>query len=268
MSTRIRSYKDYFLEAREKYKGNKPDVNFFYKKGVMEIDPSTFSHKYMDDINTLSEIVNSYFDKRNPTDNPKLIKYENFSKIRKYVKSISEIIVPYFEQNLYGCHLYVDKVYTWRNVHHEVKEDSWLWHFDNNPNEIHKIIIYLNDVDKSNAPFQYLMNQDGFGKVIRGTRQGMDEWKKTPSRISDQEINNLKSNGYQKNSMIGKKGLLTIFNNNLIHRATIPEVNKYRDVVVIRVKPTINKIEYIDEKYTTSWETSGVVNQNPNIIGD
>ena len=27
------------------------------------------------------------------------------------------------------------------------------------------------------------------------------------------------------------------------------------------------EIQYVDKKYTTSWETSGVVNKNPNIIG-
>lgn len=268
MSTQLRSYKDYLLKAREEYAGEKPDIDFFYNKGVMEINPSTFSEDYMNNINILSEIVNSYFSGKNPTDNPKLIKHENFSEIEKYIKSISEIVVPYFEQNLYGCHLYVDKVYTWRNIHHQRQEDSWLWHFDNNPNEIYKIMIYLTDVDKNNAPFQYLMNQDGFGKVMTGTRQGMDEWNTTPSRISNEEVNNLNESGYKTNSMIGRKGLITIFNNNLIHRATIPEVGTYRDVVVIRVKPTIKKIEYVNEGYTTSWETTGVVNKNPNIIGD
>lgn len=268
MSTPIRSYRDYLLKARKKYIGEKPDIDFFYNKGVMEINPSTFSEDYMKNINVLSEIVKSYFDNKNLTDNPKLIKYKNFSEIKEYVKNISEIIVPYFEQNLYGCHLYVDKVYTWRSIHHQKQEDSWLWHFDNNPNEIHKIIIYLNNVDEHNAPFQYIVDDNGFGKVERGTRQGLDEWIKIPSRISIAEINNLCTRGYKKKSMVGKKGLLTLFNNNLIHRATIPEVNRYRDVIVIRIKPTINKIKYVDERYTTSWETSGVVNQNPNIIGD
>ena len=268
MSTQLRSYKDYFLESRKHYVGNKPDLDFFYRKGVMELDISQFGDAYMGNIQVLSKIVDEYFSKRKPTDNPKLIKYEKFDYIKPYINNISSIVVPYLEENLYGCNLYVDKVYTWRNVEHNQKEDSWIWHFDNNPNEIYKVMIYLSDVDEHKSPFQYLVDDDGFGKVIKGTRQGMDQWKTILSRLSDNEIKNFVETGYKVNSMVGKKGSATIFNNNLVHRATTPEKNNHRDVVVLRVKPTIKKIKCVDEKYTTSWETSGVVNQNPSIIGD
>ena len=43
-------------------------------------------------------------------------------------------------------------------------------------------------------------------------------------------------------------------------------IKGYRDVVNIRVKPTINKINYIDGNYTSSFEKSGVVSPNPNEI--
>ena len=267
MPTQIRSYKDYLIEARKNYHLNKPDLDFFYKKGVMELDISKFSDVYIQNIKVISDIVGEYFNKRKPTDNPKLIKYEDFDNIKSYISNISNILIPYLERNLYGCNLYVDKVYTWRNVKHDRKEDSWLWHFDNNPNEIYKIMIYLSDVDEYKSPFQYLVDGKGFGKVIKGTRQGMDKWIKSLSRISKDEINNYIKEGCIVKSMLGGKGSATIFNNNIIHRATIPDVNNYRDAIVIRVKPTINKLEYVNNKYTTSWETSGVVNKNPNIIG-
>ena len=268
MSTQLRSYKDYFIESRNNYVGKKPDLDYFYKKGILNLDTTNFPKLYSENIEELSKIVGEYFSKTTPTDNPKLIKYEEFNKIITQVSNISDIIVPYLEDNLYGCHLYVDKVYAWRNVSHNILEDSWLWHFDNNPNEIYKVMIYLSNVNTRNSPFQYLSNNKGFGKVIESTRCGIDKWKTIGSRISNSDLEKFIDEGYKINSMIGKKGSATVFNNSLVHRATIPEKNNYRDALVIRVKPTINKIDYISNRYTTSWEKDGAVNKNPNIIGD
>ena len=45
-----------------------------------------------------------------------------------------------------------------------------------------------------------------------------------------------------------------------------PVVKGYRDVINIRVKPTLNKVNsYLDKKHTTSFETSGSVNPNPEV---
>jgi hypothetical protein len=56
---------------------------------------------------------------------------------------------------------------------------------------------------------------------------------------------------------------VTSFLNNVIHRAN-PVIEGYRDVINIRVKPTLVKPpRYIDKEWTTSFETSGTVDKDP-----
>ena len=54
--------------------------------------------------------------------------------------------VPFLEEKRFGCNLYVDKIYIYRTLRLKKRESSYLWHYDNNPSEIVKNIIYLNEV--------------------------------------------------------------------------------------------------------------------------
>ena len=53
------------------------------------------------------------------------------------------------------------------------------------------------------------------------------------------------------------------FNNNAIHRVNPIELG-YRDVINIRVKPTLVPApEFADPKWTTSYDTNGIVERDP-----
>ena len=84
------------------------------------------------------------------------------------------------------------------------------------------------------------------------------------ARIIDEEVERLiTDHGYVPNKVTGSRGLITSFLNNVAHRAN-PAIEGYRDVINIRVKPTLVKPpEYINKKWTTSFESSGVVNKDP-----
>ena len=146
------------------------------------------------------------------------------------------------------------------------RQSSYLWHHDNNPNEIVKNLIYLSDVTLDNSPFEYLRNKEGFGDLGYCTRRGTKMWQPAPngSRHSLDEINHKVNNlGFQKAKVVGPLGTMISFNNNAIHRAN-PIISGTRDVVNIRVKPTNKETkEYISPKWTTSYESSGAVNPNP-----
>ena len=47
---------------------------------------------------------------------------------------------------------------------------------NNNPNEIIKIIIYLNDVNEFNSPFEYLADENNRGILAKCTRLGPNKW--------------------------------------------------------------------------------------------
>ncbi len=175
------------------------------------------------------------------------------------LQALANNIVPELENNLYQCNLFVDKVYIYRSVHTDVAASSWLWHYDNNPPTVYKIMIYLTDViDDSYAPFQWLDMP-----IFQSTRLGPSQWFVPPnnSRLTDNQIQVDKIQ-----TIYGPKGTCFIFNPNCGHRGMIPAKGKYRDVLILRVRPTIESVkEYLHPTLTTSFEVSGAVPQNPLI---
>ena len=145
------------------------------------------------------------------------------------------------------------------------RKSSYRWHYDNNPQEIRKNIIYLTDVGELNSPFEYLSKPNGEGLLMESTRTGPDNWRDAPngSRI-DKEVKKLiKKEGYYTQKFIAKKGSIGSFINDIAHRAN-PVLEGFRDVVNIRVKPAMEKPpKYIDEKWTSDTSSSGVVNPDP-----
>ena len=139
-----------------------------------------------------------------------------------------------------------------------------MWHHDNNPNEILKNCIYLNEVNDNNSPFEYLVDKDEKPHLIKSTREGKEHWVKKPDTRLDSEVSRLVTkHGYSTKKVFGGRGLVTSFLNNVVHRAN-PVIKGYRDVINIRVKPTLVKPpEYINNLWTTSFETSGTVDMNP-----
>lgn len=205
------------------------------------------------DVDTIASTTKQWFDK-NPVQNA----LSQFYPLKLNFSNIANQIVPEVEL-LYGCHLIVDKTYIYRSYHQKKKETSWLWHYDNNPKTVLKIMIYLTDVDETTAPFQYIPKG-----LNEPTRNGPDDWKLAPNsgRIPDKEIDLSKVA-----SIVGPKGFAFIQNPNCTHRATVPDAGKYRDILVLRVRPSIRSFgKYVSKKFTTSMETSDTVPIDPSTL--
>ena len=158
----------------------------------------------------------------------------------------------------------MDKIYIYRTKKLDKLESSYLWHYDNNPAEIVKNIIYLNDVTLLNSPFEYLVSPKGKPLLISPSRRGTKMWLPPPnnSRLT-KEVEKWIQKGCRPVKVEGKMGLTYSFSNDSVHRVN-PIIEGYRDVINIRVKPTLFKApRYFDKKWTTGFEKSGVVNQNP-----
>ena len=257
----IMEYKEYLNKARKSFGAGTTTPDEFYEKGTHPIDKTKLTSEYMLNVESLAEKLKAYFDSKPQTG--MAIQYKDNIFDFPEIGNIANEIVPILEEDLYGCNLYVDKAYMWRSLPFPKRDISWLWHYDNNPNEIYKVMIYLTDVEDDSAPFEYV-EKNGKGFVIQGTRQGPKNWS-MPSdkgRVSPDKI------VFHKQIRVsGKQGNIVVFNNNVVHRANSPEKGKHRDVLVIRMKPTINPVDnYFDKKHTTSYESSGVVNKNPEII--
>ena len=261
-------YDKYLKLCRDKYKQEMgletlPSLDVFYDDPVVRVPIESFSNLYMESIVAVKDRIKEYFDNNPDTS---MAKYPRIFDFENELKNISNDLVGWLEQNRYGCHLYVDKIYIYRTYPMKERIESYIWHYDNNPEEIVKNIIYLTDVTEKNSPFEYIIDGEGRGVLFEATRKGTDTWGPVAnnSRLVE-EVKYLFDNGYSSKKVVGSIGTTYSFNNDAGHRVN-PIIEGYRDVINIRVKPTLQKApEYIGKNYTTSFEVSGVVNQNPEL---
>ena len=259
-------YADYYLQCRNSYEGvDNSSVERFYLDPVFEIPTSLMGDEYLPAVESLAKGVREDFDAM--TADPIMTKHNDLWKYRDEINKISLPLVRYLEQEKYGCYLYVDKIYIYRTAKFENRESSYLWHYDNNPLEIIKNIIYLNDVDEKNSPFEYLQTPNGNGVSVNPSRTGTDQWNPAPnnSRMTEDQMNSLFAQGYKPHQVLGKIGTTYAFCNSAIHRAN-PVIEGYRDVINIRVKPTIIlPSSPVDPRWTSGFETSGAVLPDPRV---
>jgi len=261
------NYTEYFLKCRKVYdQTSESTLENFYDNPVIEVPVDDFHSSYKEAVFDVSDKVKIDLDRE--IQEGVMINHNNPWKFDNELTTICNQLVPFLEEYRFGCHLYVDKVYIYRTCKCD-RSSSYLWHYDNNPKEVVKNIIYLNDVSDDNSPFEYLVNDKGLGIIVPPTRFGSAPGEGTAapnnSRVTQSQIDALFSQGYNSERVCGPIGTTYSFSNDAVHRAN-PVVIGYRDVINIRVKPTLNKLSnYIDKKYTTSFETNGAVNPNPEV---
>ena len=117
-------------------------------------------------------------------------------------------------------------------------ESSFGWHIDDNPRELMKIFIYLNDVTEKNGAFR-AFPLDHSRKILR---QGfVSNSEKVRLKNQSLVVNYLEKNPKSLKVLEGKAGTLLMFDNNLVHKGT-PPFEGYRQLVQIEVYPSVRKI--------------------------
>ena len=222
----------------------------------------TFPENYSELIESLSQKVDAKVnDKSQHYRDPSASGYDIAIQIKEIwdlpeLNEIADHILPCLEQTVFGSHIHCSAIHIYRNIPTDApKISSWLWHYDNNPKEAVKLLLYLTDVMEDTGPFE-LLEQDGDYVKMETSRTGHNHWLPPyvpQSRIPKHMINNLIMQGYEKTKIVGPKGTALFFDNNIIHKANIP-TNSYRDVAIFNIKPTLNKFSsYVSKKYTGSW---------------
>jgi hypothetical protein len=166
------------------------------------------------------------------------------------VRELGDAILPEIERRLFGSFVIIDKVYAYRNLVTRQKEQvSWLWHYDNHPTEVVKIMIYLTDVGPLNAPFEFVRRKAtgeplGFSpKPLLGD-----------SRVNASRVDELVANGHEIVKATGPKGTMLIFDDNVLHRATFAREGR-RDVLVYQIRPaSFRPARRLDPKWSGSFE--------------
>ena len=165
------------------------------------------------------------------------------------LETLCAALVPEVERRVYGSYALVDKIYVYRSpVSQAPPRASWLWHYDEHPLEVLKLMIYLTDVEADTAPFTYLAKGDPPVGVL-GTRNPLYG----QSRISAERMDAYAARGCHPVSVTGPRGTAVLFNDNVVHRATLAE-RRHRDVLTLQLRPAdVRRTPYVDPRWTGSF---------------
>tara|TARA_Y100001970_G_C14258181_1_gene877191 strand:+ start:4821 stop:5708 length:888 start_codon:yes stop_codon:yes gene_type:complete len=171
----------------------------------------------------------------------------NFNIFKNLYKSLFFSI----EKKIFNSKIKIIDINAYRNCLNNLNENvsSWLWHFDNHPNEMIKMMIYLTDVDEESSPMEIIVDKNNNPIRMVSNRVFEDDWNNSEpnkyfkhqfngNRLSDSDITNILDSGYKIKPLHGKKGTIILFSENIIHHATYPK-SKERQIINTVLAPSI-----------------------------
>lgn len=163
---------------------------------------------------------------------------------------LTEPILDALERDVYGSFLIVDKVYVYRSPISELEPSaSWIWHYDNHPREMLKVMVYLTDVTADSAPFEYLREARTSQPVLGAPLAPLH----IKSRVSPEAVAGYLGAGHERHQVTGPAGTIVVFDDNVIHRGTLARTAP-RDVLVLQVRPSLVRARpRIDPRWTGSF---------------
>jgi hypothetical protein len=256
-STKIKKWSEYYKECKENYgKTNADLANLAITVNDTKSQPVfNFDKRYLDTITSLRNKMEKELE------NPSNYEYKNIAMgikdIFKYEDELKIILedylIPELEEKVFGCHVTCDNIKMYKTPETNAGESSsWMWHIDNNPIEQIKVMIYINDVNKESGAFRYLGQSDKSGIKVLPSRRDHSHWfegnialenfealdtkwngTRVPNNIIDNWVND---KGCQIVDVEGPAGTAVLFDNNIIHKGTIP-TKGYRLAMTLQFKP-------------------------------
>ena len=274
------TFKEYYDECRKRYSTKNVDVDIFNEVNlhIFEKDEENYistPSNYSSLIDEISKKISNRIDNNFPAMNEDVgiiqeemcIKLNDFYDIEE-IKILGNHFARQLEEKVYNSFSIIDHVHIYRSIHTtKEKSSSWLWHMDNSVNEQLKIMVYLTDVDHDNGPFTAFVRE---GKPLKFGSSKVSPENKGESlfpngRIPNNVIEHYKSDGYIEYPIKNKKGTYILFDQNMVHRATIPKENRHRDVLIFNFRPFHKNI--VDKmEFTNSWKYKGDVKTYPTEI--
>ncbi len=251
----MKTWSNYYLECKDIYQ-NTSKASIYDLK--LKINPFPTDQIYLNQILSIKNQLDVlYEDKSNYNNRHGLaLGLNNIFVFKKELQIIvDKYLVPYLEKDIFGCYVQCQNVKIYKTISESLIEtSSWLWHFDNNPKEQIKVMIYLNDVD-NNGPFKCLLKDNEAIKIetskkdhtswIHGTQAHFEilgkKWKGT--RVPRHIISNLQSeNQLIEKDIKGPMGTTILFDNNILHKGTIP-FEGFRYAMTLQFQPINKKLK-------------------------
>tara|TARA_Y100000114_G_scaffold157162_1_gene187597 strand:+ start:5200 stop:6018 length:819 start_codon:yes stop_codon:yes gene_type:complete len=249
----MQTYKEHYLKCKKNYTSH--NEVFFQKNEKLyndlydlRLDSQliTQTDSYKKNLDLASNEIKSRIDSKSGTIEKQMAIYLDKWKDIPSVCSLVDIIMPQLEAKVFKSYVNLEFLYIYRNKPAQKEESSWLWHYDDCPDEFLKLVIYLNDVTETNGCFQYLSTEDEFypkAKTNRVCPNHTGYPQVFPkSRIPEREIQKQISKGCHLKSLTGPKGTYALMTPNIYHRATVPKNNDNpRDCMFFFIRPSLSK---------------------------
>ena len=249
------TYKEYYDVCRKAYSDNTEEIDIF-KSVDLKVNYMSLPKNYNTLIEKISKAISHNIDTKSNIKEEDLCIKVNFNKSIPEISYLGNLFAKEIENKIYKSFALVDYVHIYRSINTKSAENSsWLWHTDNSVNEQLKVMIYLTDVNEDCGPFTSFVNKNMKPLKIKTSKISPKEMgipKFPGSRVPDNFIKDNMKKGYGKYNILGKKGTTILFDQNMIHRATIPKKGNYRDVIIFNFRPFHKNLE--DKmKYVKYW---------------
>jgi hypothetical protein len=178
-----------------------------------------------------------------------LVSYRPFSKHLKdprfipAVKNLAKEITRQVEEQLFGSYFNIEFIHCYENLHKNIQESSsWLWHFDNCPDEYIKIAFHINQSTENNGCMKILLDKNSLPLRMKSDRYKPNDKYRRASRLSHKQVNSLKQDGCTEKCILGGRGSNFVFSPNILHKATIPAYNsEHRKMLMFYVRPSLSR---------------------------
>jgi hypothetical protein len=232
-------------------------------KVVQELKKDRLAVLSRENVTELALKVRSHFAESNETSSrmPASEAIKHAEAIFKILKNAEQDINDY-----YGSYFQPYWIQIQRTTPGKTQADtSFGWHMDDNPREMLKLFVYLNDVQESNGAFRAFSLTHSRRILLKGFMSNS-----TDARIASQVIadKHLQKNPHSLKVLEGPEGTVLAFDNNLVHKGTAPEVG-YRHVIQIPVYPsrTPLKLEMIERALLSPQKRDYSLNPEKNDQG-
>lgn len=247
----MNTYKEHYQKCVEVASLKEPSNGKYKTLYDLSIDTSFLDNvllapsDYYKILKSLSEKMSKKLDSKTGVTRRAAADYLNEWRDIPEMSEFADLIMPHIEKDIFGCHAHIEFVMPYRSIHDGVVEASWLWHYDDCPNEFLKFVVYLNNVDEHNGCFQYIEEKDGNVAVIHSNREAPNM--KGPqlyegSRVPEEVIKQKTEEGAEIKSLTGERGTYAMLTPNIFHRATMPkDETTPRECIFFFIRPSMKK---------------------------
>lgn len=185
-----------------------------------------------------------YKDKYSSYDSPgyRFLKREMVMEFQPEIKDIIDTKIDSFLKKYYRSYykIFWVNILQMTPVKNYQDDESLLWHYDDNPKGILKIFIYCSQQDKDTGAFTFI----NLKKSEKIKREGFFTYT-TEDRVKSQAKFLNKISKSDINIASGEEGSILVFQNNIIHRGSLPLKDK-RNLIALEVLPSTTKMSNKD----------------------